>query len=105
LVLQRVGEDPDLVEEDRSPVRGLEEPGLGAPRVGEGTALEAKQLSLEQRLGDRRAVDVDEWRPGSGATIVEDTGDDALARPGLALDEHGRASATVGVATERRGLA
>jgi hypothetical protein len=85
-------------------VGGLEEPRLGAPRIGEGTALEAKQFGFEQRLGDCRAVDVDERPPGSGATLVEDTGDDALAGPGLALDEHGRPSASWATTNEPRDL-
>jgi len=49
-------------------------------------------------------VDVDEWPPGSGAPLVEDTGDDALARPGLALDEHGRPSASWATTNEPRDL-
>jgi hypothetical protein len=49
-------------------------------------------------------VDVDEWPPGSGAPLVEDTGDDALAGPGLALDEHGRPSATWAITNEPRDL-
>ena len=41
-------------------VRRFDEPLLGCPRVGERSALEAEQLRLEERLGDRGAVDVDE---------------------------------------------
>src|SRR5207302_5949390 len=60
LRLQRLGEEPDLVEEDRPAVRRLEEPRLGAPRVGERSACEPEHLGFEQRLGNRRAVHIDE---------------------------------------------
>jgi hypothetical protein len=33
-------------------VGGLEEPGLRPVRIGEGAALEAEQLGLDERFGD-----------------------------------------------------
>src|SRR5207245_5396860 len=63
LHLQGVGKLADLVEEERALMRGLDQPSLGNPRVGEGSTLEPEQLRLEQCLGNRGAVDVDE-RPG-----------------------------------------
>ena len=50
----------------RAAVGGLEEPRLGLARVRERAALEAEQLRLEQGLGDRGAVDVDERPAGRG---------------------------------------
>ena len=49
----------DLVEEERAAVGQLElaRPGLDA---GRHAALDAEQLALEQRLGERRAVDGDQ---------------------------------------------
>src|SRR2546428_193373 len=59
LHLQGVGKLADLVEEERALMRGLDQPSLGNPRVGEGSTLEPEQLRLEQCLGNRGAVDVD----------------------------------------------
>src|SRR5262249_60796614 len=53
-------QEADLVQEQRATVGGLEEPGLRLLCSGEGPALEAEELRLEKRLGDRRAVDLDE---------------------------------------------
>ena len=50
----------DLVEEQRAAVGQLEAalPAIGG--AGEGALLVAEDLALEQRLGNRRAVDRDE---------------------------------------------
>ena len=50
----------DLVEEDRAAVGQLEAAGLRRVRAGEGAALAAEQLALDQRRRQRRAVDDDE---------------------------------------------
>jgi len=100
LGLERLGQEPDLVEEDRAAVRGLEEARLGAPRVGEGAALVAEHLGFEQGLGDRRAVDVHEGpiraRPGP----MDHPGEQPLARAGLALDQDRRQAAHVVLALQ-----
>jgi hypothetical protein len=57
LLLEGQGHVADLVEEERTPIGLLE---AAAPRVlgtGEGTALMAEELALEQRVADRGAVD------------------------------------------------
>ena len=46
LALQRWRQRLDLVEEERAPRSGLEEAGLGAFGVREGSGLEAEQLGL-----------------------------------------------------------
>ena len=56
----------DLVQEHRAAGRDLELALARAVRVGERAALVAEQLALEQRLGDRAAVDRHE-RPGCAA--------------------------------------
>src|SRR4029078_3005184 len=59
----------DLVEEQRAAVGELEPAGLARRRAGERALLVAEQLGLHQRLGDRRAVHLDE-RPGAeGPTL------------------------------------
>ena len=60
LRLQRRGHLGDLVEEERAAVGQLEaaQPPLGG--AGEGAALVAEQLALDERLGDGRAVEGDE---------------------------------------------
>src|SRR5438093_46824 len=90
LRLERLGEEAHLVEEDRPAVRGLEQAGLGPSGVGEGAALEAEHLRLEQGFRNRRAVDVDEGTVGAGPGLVDHPGQEALPRPGLALDQYGR---------------
>ena len=50
----------DLVEEDRAAVGHLEQAPLARARAGEGAALVAEQLALDQLGRDRRAVDLDE---------------------------------------------
>ena len=50
----------DLVEEERPGVRGFESSGARAVGAGEGAALDAEELGLDQPLRNRRAVDRDE---------------------------------------------
>src|SRR5262245_2991396 len=68
-------------------MRGLDEPGLGAARVGEGPALVAEELGLEQGLGNGGAVDVDERAGAPRPSLVDRPGEQALARPGFAQDQ------------------
>jgi hypothetical protein len=48
-----------------------------------------EQLGLEELLGERDAVHDDEWLVRSPAPPVDRAGDDLLAGPALAADEHG----------------
>ena len=52
----------DLVEEDGAAVGGDELADLLAHRAGEAALLVAEELGLDQLLGDRRAVDLDQRR-------------------------------------------
>jgi len=63
LGLEWEGELADLVEEDRAGVASTKQAGPVGARVGEGAALVAEQLALDQAFGDRGEVDADEWAP------------------------------------------
>jgi hypothetical protein len=79
-----------LVQEDGAPARRLEQTGLGLPRIGEGSALEAEELGFQECVGDRAAVDVDERPGGSDARAMDGGGQESLAGPGVAEDEDRR---------------
>jgi hypothetical protein len=83
-------QEPDLVEEDRPAVRRLEQSHLGLTGIGERTALEAEELGLQQRLGNRAAVDVHERTGGSRARAMDRRGEEPLARPRLTKDQDRR---------------
>ncbi len=51
------GQLADLVEEHGAAVRALEHAGERVGRAGEGTALVAEELALDQILGDGAAVE------------------------------------------------
>ena len=77
----------DLVEEERSAVRLLELPGAPIGRAREGALLVPEELALEEVLGDRGAVDVDERAVGPVAHLVHEPGDELLAGAVLAVDQ------------------
>src|SRR5581483_9511606 len=60
LRLQRDRQVADLVEEQRAAARRLDLAERLLHRAGERAPFVAEELALEQRLGDRRAVDRDE---------------------------------------------
>ena len=71
----------DLVEEERAAVRAARSlPLVARVRAGEGAALVAEELALEQGLGDRAAVDRHERPVGSRAVRVDRARDELLAR-------------------------
>ncbi len=77
----------NLVEQQRAPLRHLEQPFLVRLRAGEGPLLVAEQLRLDQVLGDGGAVDLDERALGALAVVVDRVGDELLAGAVLPLDE------------------
>src|SRR5439155_16171970 len=85
LRLRRREQLADLVEEHDAALGDLEEAGLGRDRAGERAALVAEQLALEQRLGERRAVQAQERRLRARRVAVDQLGDHFLANAGLAL--------------------
>ncbi len=90
LRLQRRREHPDLVEEEHPAMRELNEPRLGLARIREGPALVAEELGFEERVRNRRAVDVDERGTRARARSVQGPRDEALARAGLAAQKDRR---------------
>ena len=91
LDLDRRRDLADLVEEQRAAVGLLEAPFAPPDRAGERAALVAEELALEQRLGERGAVQLDERLLGARAVLVDGRGDELLAGAALAGDEHRRA--------------
>ena len=80
----------DLVEQDRS-ARGPDEETLArGARVGECAAHVAEELTLEQRLGHRRAVEGHERPLPPRAPRVKGLRDELLARAALAGHENRR---------------
>ncbi|OGL00334.1 MAG: hypothetical protein A3E31_01655 [Candidatus Rokubacteria bacterium RIFCSPHIGHO2_12_FULL_73_22] len=90
LRLRHRGEVGDLVEEQRAAVGQLEAALLAPGRTGERALLVAEQLGLEQRLGQRRAVDGHEGPLRARRARVDRLRDQLLARAALALDQHRR---------------
>ena len=70
------------------PSAASKQPELARVGAGERALLVAEQLALEQRLGERRAVDATNGRRAAPAGAVDRLGDDLLADAGLAEDEH-----------------
>ena len=87
LRLERHGHVADFVEQNRSALRGLEfsRPRLDSRRH---TALDAEKLRLEERFGEGGAVDRDERTLASRALLVDQTGDQLLARAAFPRDEN-----------------
>src|SRR5262249_18063023 len=90
LALQWRGEIADLVEEDRSVVRFDEEAAARLRCAGECAARVAEELTLEERLRKRGAVDRDERFVRARTAGVDRARDELFARAGLARDEHRR---------------
>src|SRR2546426_6611188 len=90
LALKGGGQEADLVQKQGAAVRGLEEAGLGVARISERPSLVAEQLRLEQRLGNRGAVDVDKGAVMAGPGVMDRTCEQALAGAGLAENQHRR---------------
>ena len=85
LDLRRRRDLADLVEEDRARVGQLEPAEPPLRRAGERALLVAEQLLLEQRVGERGAVDGDEGLAAPGREIVHRLGDELLAGAALTL--------------------
>src|SRR6185503_10621047 len=88
LDLQRGRHLADLVEEDGSLVRGLEEPDSIFVGPGEGALLVPEELALEQVLREGAAVDRDEISVLPRTVLVNGARHEFLPRSGLAVDEH-----------------
>ena len=78
----------DLVEEQRAAVGELELPGAVGDRTGERAADMAEQLALDDALGERRAVDLDQRCLATARAVVDRARCELLAHAGLAEDQH-----------------
>ncbi|MDT4834630.1 hypothetical protein FQZ97_682740 [compost metagenome] len=115
--LQVLGHVTDFVEEQRAAV-GLQDLADGAllARTGEGAFFIAEQLGLDQRLGNRCAVDRNEGLTGTvrvtmdrlreqvfaGAGFAQDHDRDVLARHHAQLVDHRRHLGVTGVQVLQR---
>jgi hypothetical protein len=88
LGLHRQGHLADLVEEERSPRRGLEETALVLHGSRERALAVSEELALEERLRQRGAVHRDERVVRPRACRVDSARDELLAGARLALDQH-----------------
>jgi hypothetical protein len=75
----------DLVEEQRAAVGALEGAGPIGHRAGERALLVAEQLALDQRRGDRAAVEHHHRAAAARAGVVDGVGQQILAGAGLAV--------------------
>ncbi len=71
-------------------MRQLEDAGPAIVCAGEGALFVTEDLALEQRLGNRGAVDGHERERRARAQLVDGLRDELLARARLAPDEHRR---------------
>ncbi len=90
LGLQGEGHVADLVQEQRSPLGGEEEPLVATGGAGESPFHMPEQLRFQQVLGDGGAVDGDEGLVAPGAGPVDGARQQLLAGARLAVDEHTR---------------
>src|SRR6185295_19640284 len=78
----------DLVEEQRPAIGELEAALAPIGGAGERALFVAEDLALEQRLGNRGAVDRDERKAGARAELMDGLRDQFLAGARLTRDEH-----------------
>src|SRR5438552_889945 len=78
----------DFVEEDAAAVGALEQAGLGRRRAGESALLVSDELALEQRLGQRGAIEAQKRQRGAARILVHRLRQPLFADAGLAEDDH-----------------
>ena len=74
----------DFVEEKRALAGELKLPFDGCLRSGEGAALMAEELALDQGVAHRGSVEGDERALGATGGIVDRVGEEGFAGPGFA---------------------
>ncbi len=90
LGLERQRQLARLVEEERAAVGRLDLAGHAAVGAREAPALVAEELALDERVGERRAVDRDEGAVASPSVRVNRPRKQALSDARLAAEEHRR---------------
>ncbi len=83
------GQLADLVQEEGAAVGQLEAADAAGDGAGEGALLVAEQLALDEPGGEGGAVDLDQRLGRTTAVGMDRPGDQLLAGPGLAADQHG----------------
>ncbi len=99
--LQQLGlksrrEQAHLVEEERAPIRHLEESRLRLSGIRKRSPLIPEQLRLEQVLRESGAVQLDELPAGPRPGPVDDIGEQAFAGTGFPGDQKGRVPVKAG---------
>ena len=94
LGLHRQRQLADLIQKQCSAIGLLESARLGSHRAGEGAALVAEKLRLEQTLGDGRAIDFDKGLVGARAGMMDRAGKELLAGSGVTQQQHGEIAAS-----------
>ena len=94
-----------FVQQQRAARGQLEAAESPFHRAGEGALLVAEDLALDQRFGNRRAVDRDEWPRLARAQIVQRARHQFLAGAALAGDQHREHSRAQSVRSARRSPA
>ena len=79
---------PDLVEEERSPVRDFEEAELRGDRTGEGPLPVAEELALQELRRKAGAIQVQEALVASRSVAMDPGGEDAFPGARLTMDEN-----------------
>jgi hypothetical protein len=80
----------DFVQEQHAAAGQFDLPRLGLLRPGEGAPLMSEQLGLEQLLGQRGAVERNEWPALPRRRAMDEARDHFLPGARLAVDEYGR---------------
>jgi hypothetical protein len=88
--LQARRDVPDLVQEQGAAVGDLEPPLVRADGAGERPLFVSEQLTLEDPVGQRRAVDANERASGAAAGLVDEPRDQFFTGPRLPADDNGR---------------
>ena len=87
----------NFVEENRSAFGNFELAFLAVLRAGERAFLVSEEFALEQRLGQRAAVNGDQRMESSRAGMVDRARHQFLAGAAFARDQHGRVGRTNGL--------
>src|SRR5262245_20884559 len=94
----------DLIEEKGATIGLLEQATMRLQRTGEGTSHMTKELGLEERLGDTRAIHSHVRAAGTVAGIMDGARQDALARPRFPGEQHSRVDGGSPPAKRAHGL-
>jgi hypothetical protein len=84
----------DLVQEERAAMRGFDDADAVAYGAGERTTRVAEEFALEERFGERTAVDGDEGCVATVRQPMDSARHQLLADPRLPRDEYRRQGAT-----------